>query len=152
MEKFDSDAFALDFLQIMREVAGNPSCLTGLMDSLFSGPESEPELHKLIRAVTRLRYLEIALLESLSDGVGLGPIGAAESYRDLSKSVIMAALVHKEETAARLRCYYPHLMTEADLERVRLTVKTGMSREDAGRAAEYLIEIQKRLRDRLSPS
>lgn len=150
MQKFDSDAFALDLLAIMRDVAGNPASLTGLLQSLFSGPPGEDEFMGLIRAVTRLRYLEMAILESLSSVSRLGPIEAAAVYQDLSRSVIMAALVHTEEHAARMRSYYPHLLSEADIERIRLTVRTGMSKEDLARATDYLTEIQRRMGDRLT--
>lgn len=152
MQKIDTDAAALDLLHVMRDVANSSGVLADLMKGLFSGPQGDSELNGLIRAVTRLRYLEMAILESLSDVLKLGPIEASQVYKDLSKSVITAALVHKEETAARLRCYYSHLLTEADIERIRLTVKTGMSREDIARAADYLSEIQERLGDRLKPT
>lgn len=149
MKPIDTDAFALDLLGVIRDIAGQPANLTSLLQELFSGPPGESEFLSLVRAVTRLRFLEMAILDSLAAVAGLGPIEASEVYRDISRSVIMAALVHTEEAAARLRSYYPHLLSEGDIERIRLTVRTGMTREDIGRATEYLAEIQRRLGDRL---
>lgn len=150
MQPIDTDVFALDLLSVLRDVAGNPVSLTDLFERLFSGPQGEPEFLKLVRAVTRLRYLEIAILDALTSVSRLGPIEASEIYRDLSKSVIMAALVHTEEAAARMRSYYPHILSEADIERIRLTVRTGMNKGDLSKATEFLAEIQKRLGDRLT--
>lgn len=149
MEKIDTDMIALDLLAVIRDIASDPIELTRLMEGLFSGRGGDTELVGLLRAVTRLRYLERSILDSLASLSGMGPLDAAEIYKDISKSVIMAGLVHTEEAAARLRSYYPHLLSEADIERVRLTVRTGMNREDLSKAADYLVEMQKRVKDRL---
>jgi hypothetical protein len=141
----DPESLALDLLSVCREVASNPANLNRLLKDLFSGHGDESEFLGLLRAITRLRFLERAILDALAAIPGKGPIEAADLYKDVSKSVIMAALVHSEESAARLRSYYPHILTDSDIERVRLTVKTGMSREDISKAAQYLSEIQKRV-------
>ena len=149
MERIDTDLLALDILAIMRNVAGNPVEMSSLLEKLFSGPESDSDFLQLVRAVTRLRFLEMSILNSLASLPRLGPIEGYEVYRDLSKAVIMAGLVHNEEQAARLRSFYPHLLTEADIDRIRLTVRTGMSREDLSKAADFLAEVEHRLGDRL---
>lgn len=149
MERIDTDLLALDFLSIMRDVAGNPAEMTSLLDRLFSAPEGDSDFFQLVRAVTRLRFLEMSILNSLASLPRLGPIEGYEVYRDLSRAVIMAGLVHNEEQAARLRSFYPHLLSEADIERIRLTVRTGMSKEDLSKATEFLSEIEARLGERL---
>jgi hypothetical protein len=151
MQKIDTDSIALDLLAVCREVASDHATLNRLLEGLFSGPEADTEFIGLLRAVTRLRFLERSILDSLASVSGSGPIDAAEIYKDASRSVIMAALVHSEESAARLRSYYPHLLSESDIERARLTVRTGMSREDLSKATEYLAAVEQRLKDRLDP-
>lgn len=145
----DPESLALDLLAVCREVASNPASLDRLLKDLFSGQGGEGEFQGLLRAITRLRFIERAILDALAALPGKGPIDAAELYKDVSKSVIMAALVHSEESAARLRSYYPHLLSDGDIERVRLTVRTGMSREDISKAAQNLVAIQKRIAENL---
>ena len=145
----DPESLALDLLAVCREVASNPASLDRLLKDLFSGQQGEGEFQGLLRAITRLRFIERAILDALAALPGKGPIGAAELYKDVSQAVIMAALVHSEESAARLRSYYPHILSESDIERVRLTVRTGMSREDVSKAAQNLVAIQKRIAENL---
>jgi hypothetical protein len=151
MPEFDSDSFALDLLSVIRGVASNTDQLTRLMETVFAGPEGDSEFAGLLRAVTRIRYVEKAILDALSGLTDGGPIGAAEIYKDISRSVIMAGLVYSEASAGRLRCYYPHLLSEADIERIRLTVKTGMNKGDISEAAAYLLEVENRLSGRRKP-
>ncbi len=146
----DTENFALDLLTVAREVARDHASLDALLKGLFSGPQGESEMMGLIRAVIRLRSLEMAILQSLSALPNQGPIGGSEIYRDLSKAVIMVAVAHNEEATARLRTYYPHLLSDADTETIRLTVTTGMNRQDLGKAVEYLQAVQERLDKQLN--
>lgn len=150
MKKLDTDNFAIDLLAAARDIAKDSAGMTSLLQSLFSGPESDSEMMGLIRAVIRIRNLEVAILQSLASFQQLGPIGGADVYRDLSRAVVMAAMAHSEESVARLRTFYPHLLSEADIETIRLTVKTGMNRQDLGRAVEYLQEVQERLDSKIN--
>jgi hypothetical protein len=144
----DSDQFSLDFLHASREVAEDHEALAVLMKGVLSVNEADSNFTQLIKAVVRLRFLEIAIMDAMADLPDMGATAAGKLYQDLSKAAVLVGAVENDADGSKLTRYFPHLLTNADLDNARILAECGRGKEGTVKALEMLDEIQTRLGSR----
>jgi hypothetical protein len=144
----DSDPFSLDFLRASQEVAGDHRALAVLMQGVLSVNESDSNFTQLIKAVVRLKFLEIAIMDAIADLPDMGATAAGTLYRDLSKAAVLVGAVENDANGSKLARYFPHLLTKDDLDNARILEECGRGKDDAVKAMEVLDDIQTRLGSR----
>jgi len=144
-ENLDSDQFSLDFLHASREVAEDPEALAAIMKGVLSVNEADSDFTQLIKAVVRLRFLEIAIMDAMSDLPNMGASEAGKLYKDLSKAALLVSAVENDAEGPKLTRYFPHLLASEDLDNMRTLAECGRGKEGTVKALEMLDDIQTRL-------
>ncbi|MCJ7521606.1 MAG: hypothetical protein MUP21_05270 [Dehalococcoidia bacterium] len=144
-EALDTDQFALDFLHASREVAAAPEELALLMQRVLDVNDSDSNFSQLIKAVVRLRFLETAIMDAISDLPNMGTSEAGKLYQDLSRAAVLVGVARDGAQGHKLVRYFPHLLSREDLERSHTVAEFGRGKEDVVKAIELLDNIQVRL-------